>query len=252
MLFGEKYGGHRPHDWVRVECRTRGGTHVGATGEIGLFRITSESAAKLRASGASRPKPVNAPWTAPSPSATCLRRTTEVLKGPVRPGRRRRGPPIQGGLPPEGSRRPPQGTGHGHQAPAARRHPPPGWRWHTGHARHGGFLDAGAIKDIAFQLKAEAAPLYAVFGSRAGGKADHHVPHHRGPGAGKGMECRTARPGMGRHIQGGGGGQPFFATAGGKEGRGHPGRTDAARASLQRAGNRLERDQAKAVSVSLL
>ena len=91
-------------------------------------------------------------------------------------------------------------------------------------------LDAGAIKDIAFQLKAEAAPLYAVFGSRVGGKPTITCLITEQLAQEKGWNAGQLVREWGRHIQGGGGGQPFFATAGGKKEDGIPDALAAARA----------------------
>ena len=94
-------------------------------------------------------------------------------------------------------------------------------------------LDAGAIKDIAFQLKAEAAPLYAVFGSRAGGKPTITCLITEDLAQEKEWNAGQLVREWGRHIQGGGGGQPFFATAGGKNADGIPAALDAARALFE-------------------
>ncbi|MGB0510206.1 MAG: DHHA1 domain-containing protein, partial [Flavobacteriales bacterium] len=86
------------------------------------------------------------------------------------------------------------------------------------------------IKDIAFQLKAEAAPLYAVFGSRAGGKPTITCLITEELAKEKEWNAGQLVREWGRHIQGGGGGQPFFATAGGKNADGIPAALDAAKA----------------------
>ena len=54
-------------------------------------------------------------------------------------------------------------------------------------------LDAGAIKDIAFQLKNEKAPFFGVFGSNVGGKVTYGR-HQRRPGQRQGLACRQHCP----------------------------------------------------------
>ena len=81
-------------------------------------------------------------------------------------------------------------------------------------------LDAGAVKDIAFQLKAEAAPLFAVLGSKAGGKPTLTCLITEELAQEKDWNAGQLIRELARHIQGGGGGQPFFATAGGKNAEG--------------------------------
>ncbi len=77
-------------------------------------------------------------------------------------------------------------------------------------------LDAGGLKDLAFELGGEMDNLFILFGSTIDGKAlltcyiDKHLATDKGLNAGQ-----IVRE-LGKHIQGGGGGQPFFATAGGK------------------------------------
>lgn len=77
-------------------------------------------------------------------------------------------------------------------------------------------LDGGSIKDILFQLKAETENLFAAIGGKADGKctlsiivADNLVKEKN---LNAGQIIREAS----KFIQGGGGGQPAFATAGGK------------------------------------
>ena len=77
-------------------------------------------------------------------------------------------------------------------------------------------LDAGAIKDIAFQLKNEKAPFFGVIGSQVGGKVTLTVAISDDLVSGKDLHAGNIVRNLAKHIQGGGGGQPFFATAGGK------------------------------------
>ncbi|MCW9036633.1 alanine--tRNA ligase [Altibacter sp.] len=77
-------------------------------------------------------------------------------------------------------------------------------------------LDASGLKDLAFELGGEIDDLFVIFGSRNEDKAlltcyiSKELVEERKLNAGQ-----IVRE-LGKHIQGGGGGQPFFATAGGK------------------------------------
>ena len=90
-------------------------------------------------------------------------------------------------------------------------------------------LDTGAIKDIAFQLKAENAPFLGVFASRTGGKPTISVAISDDVVREKGLNAGAIIREIAVHIKGGGGGQPFFATAGGKDESGIPAALDAAK-----------------------
>jgi alanyl-tRNA synthetase len=77
-------------------------------------------------------------------------------------------------------------------------------------------MDAGGMKDLAFALGKEIKNLFFIGGSSQNGKAvltcyiDKDLVEEKQLDAGK-----VVRE-LGKHIQGGGGGQKFFATAGGK------------------------------------
>jgi alanyl-tRNA synthetase len=75
---------------------------------------------------------------------------------------------------------------------------------------------AGTLKDIAFQLKNEIPDLFLVLGSEISGKAHLAVMVSEKLVGVKNLNASTIIREISGHIQGGGGGQPFFATAGGK------------------------------------
>ena len=77
-------------------------------------------------------------------------------------------------------------------------------------------LDAGGIKDLCFQLGNDRDDLFLLFGIDQGGKAILSCYISKGVVASKGLNAGNIVRELGKHIQGGGGGQPFFATAGGK------------------------------------
>ncbi|MFD0932589.1 alanine--tRNA ligase [Psychroflexus salinarum] len=83
-------------------------------------------------------------------------------------------------------------------------------------------LDAGAMKDLAFQIGGEMENVVIVLGSVNNDKAllacyiSKSLVESEGWNAGKIIKS------LGKHIQGGGGGQAFFATAGGKKPDGIP------------------------------
>ncbi|MBL4624605.1 MAG: alanine--tRNA ligase [Flavobacteriales bacterium] len=77
-------------------------------------------------------------------------------------------------------------------------------------------LDNASIKDVAFQLKGKNDNLFMIFGNRANGKATLTIAISDNLVKEKGMHAGNLVRELAKEIQGGGGGQPFFATAGGK------------------------------------
>jgi alanyl-tRNA synthetase len=76
--------------------------------------------------------------------------------------------------------------------------------------------DAAAMKNIAFEISGELDHLFFVGGSNVDGKALLTVYIAKNIVAEKGLNAGNIVRELGKYIQGGGGGQPFFATAGGK------------------------------------
>lgn len=83
-------------------------------------------------------------------------------------------------------------------------------------------LDAGGIKDLAFQLGGEIDDLFLLFGTEQKGKALLSCYISKELVETKDLNAGTIVRELGKYIQGGGGGQPFFATAGGKNPAGIP------------------------------
>ena len=228
MLFGEKYG-----DTVRMigfgsSIELCGGTHVQATGEIGLFRITSEGAV---AAGIRRIEAETGPLAVAGTVAQrdLLRRTSEALKSPsdlvsAVEELQAKVTALQKEV-----------EGHRHAQAMELKQSlmkdivRPGGKGTMGVLIQEVPLEAGAIKDIAFQLKTEAAPLFAVLGSKSGGKPTITCLITEDLAAEKEWNAGKLIRDFARHIKGGGGGQAFFATAGGKDAEGLEAALDAAR-----------------------
>jgi len=77
-------------------------------------------------------------------------------------------------------------------------------------------LDGGAIKDLAFALGQNKDNLFLILASKKGGKPVISCYISKALVAAKDLNAGTIVRDLGKHIQGGGGGQAFFATAGGK------------------------------------
>ncbi len=73
------------------------------------------------------------------------------------------------------------------------------------------------IKDLCFELGSQFDNLFLLFGAENNGKAILSCYISKELVASKGLNAGTIVRELGKHIQGGGGGQPFFATAGGKD-----------------------------------
>ncbi|OIQ30812.1 MAG: alanine--tRNA ligase [Bacteroidetes bacterium MedPE-SWsnd-G2] len=77
-------------------------------------------------------------------------------------------------------------------------------------------LDAASIKDVCFDLGGQFDNLFLLFGTDQGGKALLSCYISKGLVEEKGLNAGQVVRELGKLIHGGGGGQPFFATAGGK------------------------------------
>jgi len=77
--------------------------------------------------------------------------------------------------------------------------------------------DAAQIKDLAYQVKGETENLYLVMGSVIQGKPILTVMISENLISDMGLHAGNIIRESAREMQGGGGGQPFFATAGGKD-----------------------------------
>lgn len=83
-------------------------------------------------------------------------------------------------------------------------------------------LDASGIKDLAFEMGGQINNLFLLLGAERDGKALLSCYISKDLTSNKGLNAGSIVRELGKHIQGGGGGQPFFATAGGKNPSGIP------------------------------
>jgi alanyl-tRNA synthetase len=81
-------------------------------------------------------------------------------------------------------------------------------------------LDAGGVKDLAYAMKNDTENLFLVFAYESEGKPGLAVMISENLVAEKNLDASKIVRELAKEIQGGGGGQPFFATAGGKNAAG--------------------------------
>jgi alanyl-tRNA synthetase len=83
-------------------------------------------------------------------------------------------------------------------------------------------LDSGSIKDLLFQFKGEYPAFIGVLGGKEGDKCSLSIMISDELANSKGLDAGKIIREVSSYIQGGGGGQSFFATAGGKNPGGLP------------------------------
>ncbi len=211
-LFGEKYG-----DSVRVikfgdAVELCGGTHVKATGTIGMIKIISESAI---AAGIRRIEAITADKaeTYYNQQSAILSEIRELLKGSKDVVRSIQN--IQ------------EENNELHRQIAVLSKEKAGNMLETllqSKQLINGVnfiaakvdLDAATVKDLAFAMKEKEENLFLVLGYEADGKIGLSVMVSENLVKEKGLDASKIVREIAKEIQGGGGGQAFFATAGGK------------------------------------
>ena len=93
-------------------------------------------------------------------------------------------------------------------------------------------LDAAGIKDLSFEIGGQVDNLFLLLAAENEGKALLSCYISKDLATAKALNAGTIVRELGKYIQGGGGGQPFFATAGGKNPAGIPEALDKAKAYL--------------------
>ena len=93
-------------------------------------------------------------------------------------------------------------------------------------------LDAAGIKDLSFEIGGQVDNLFLLLASESEGKALLSCYISKELATSKNLNAGTIVRELGKYIQGGGGGQPFFATAGGKNPAGIPEALDKVKAYL--------------------
>lgn len=213
-LFGEKYG-----DFVRVitfddhfSKELCGGTHVRATGQIGYFKIVSESAV---AAGVRRIEAI----TAAKAEAFIVNQSKEInqLKGLLK-GNQSMSAAVQA-LIDENARLKKEveksilaKAGDMKQDIAAKAENINGVNFIAAHVD---LPNAEAVKNLAFEVKALVPNLYLVFTTLIDAKPGITVMISEDTVSEQLNAAKIVRE-LGKEIQGGGGGQSFYATAGGK------------------------------------
>lgn len=211
-LFGEKYG-----DTVRVikfgdSVELCGGTHVQTTGEIGLFIITQETAvaAGVRRIEAITGKTAEAYYKKKAGLLDCLSAHLKNPKDIVKAVSDLTDKNAQLQKEIEQLKKD-KAKGVKSELKSAIK-------------EHNGIqllsetveLDGNSIKDILFQFKGEVDNFVGIIGGKADGKCTLSVIASDNLVKEKDIHAGNLVRSASKHIQGGGGGQPFFATAGGK------------------------------------
>ncbi len=214
MLFGEKYG-----EAVRVikfgeSIEFCGGTHVAATGQIGMLKIVSESAI---AAGVRRIEAITAAHAEKyvNEQLDILKNIQEVIKGSK---------DILGSvttLVQQNSELSKQiETFQQENLKITKANLKSKILYERGVNIIADKIiidNAGLVKDLAFQLKGEVEDLFLVIGAEINGKPNLTVMISDNIVAEKGLNAGQIVREAGKEIKGGGGGQPFYATAGGKD-----------------------------------
>lgn len=216
-LFGEKYG-----DTVRVikfddSVELCGGTHVSNTGQIGFFKIMSESSI---AAGIRRIEAITGEKVVEYVFSQMqeLNEIKALFKNPKNTIDSVRS------LFEEVSKLNKQiNEMTNEQAQAIKKHLKERVQDINGINFIGykvGINSAAAIKDLSFQLKNEIDKLVLVLGTEIDGKANLSVMISESLVKEKGWNASQIIREVSKEIQGGGGGQAFYATAGGKNPKG--------------------------------
>lgn len=215
-LFGEKYG-----DFVRViifdhdySVELCGGTHVPATGNIGWFKIISESSI---AAGVRRIEAVTAQAAEDYMNGhqALVEELKELLKKP-----KDLKSAVSTLLEQKTTLEKELETLHNAQAQDLKKDLIAAAVADNGVKRIIGKVKlpgADALKQLSFALKNEVEDLFMVLAADIGGKPQIAVAIADNIVKNKGLNAGNIVKDLAKEIQGGGGGQPFFATAGGKD-----------------------------------
>ena len=215
-LFGEKYG-----EFVRVitfdkeySVELCGGTHVPATGQIGLLKIISESSV---AAGVRRIEAITADKAEAyvDEELTLLNEIKELLKSPKDPKKA-----IEALIEEKNQLQKKIDELNQQQGSALKTDLMKATQEVNGISLITQVVnvpDANVLKQLSFELKNEVPNLLAVLAANLNEKPmlsvimDDKLVQEHGLNAGEMVRA------MAKEIQGGGGGQPFYATAGGKD-----------------------------------
>jgi alanyl-tRNA synthetase len=210
MLFGEKYG-----DVVRVikfgnSVELCGGTHVRSTGELGMFRIQSEGAV---AAGVRRVEAISS-----NGAFQFIHSELELLDQIRQSLKAKDVLKSIADLQARNSELQKQIDKFNKEKAAQVKLLLKSKITHVGDvefiAEHVD-LEAAELKDVAFQLKSEHTRLFGMFASQSGGKATITCVISEALAAERGLNAGNIIRELAKEINGGGGGQAFFATAGG-------------------------------------
>ncbi len=219
MLFGEKYGEEVrmitfDPQFSRELC---GGCHVDATGQIGFFKILSEGAI---AAGVRRIEAVTAEaaQTFVNKQLKELTSVKQLLRGPTNAAEqvdailaenRKMSKEIErmqqarvGGMKDDLKDRMEEIEGINFLSAKVET------------------TDSKALKNLAYQLEKEVGNAFIVFGMAVKGKPQLMITVSENLTKERGLHAGNIIRQLAKEIKGGGGGQPFFATAGGKDATG--------------------------------
>lgn len=215
-LFGEKYG-----DFVRVitfdddfSKELCGGTHVKATGQIGFFKITSESAV---AAGVRRIEAITgiAAENYINAQSLLINQLKELLKNPKDITKSIESLISENaGLKKELEKSVLEKAAGLKDDLAKTAENINGINFI---AQKVALPNADAIKNLAYNLKDIVSDLFLVLAADIDGKPSLTVMIAENLVKDKGLNAGTIVRELAKEIQGGGGGQPFYATAGGKD-----------------------------------
>lgn len=215
-LFGEKYG-----EYVRVitfdddfSKELCGGTHVKATGQIGLFKIISESAV---AAGVRRIEAITGAGVEKyvKEQSQLVHQLKELLKNPKDIAKS-----IEGLLEENNRLKKEIEKSVNEKASGLKTELAQKAESINGVnfiAQRVALPNADAIKTLAYHLKDIVSDLYLVLAADIDGKPNLTVMIAENLVKERGLNAGNIIRELAKEVQGGGGGQPFFATAGGKD-----------------------------------